>query len=256
MSVPLRWLDAKFPLLSRVWTNTHHWRAILLRLGVIAVLLAAICVLGYLWGQHVPQVEAFIGSLGYWGPVIFILLFIMTMPLFVPNAGFAIAAGALFGLWWGTVYIVIAGLISEMMIFTGGHIWLRGRVEKWLQKYPKMIALRSALTERPIKLMILLRLSPLPFTPICYMMSTTRVTYRDYLIGFIGYIPGNFATVYFGFVAKHVAKAAGGADDLSRGKLIIAIVGLVATIVLVTWVSRTAKKAIEQVQEKQKEAAG
>jgi len=134
VSLPVRWLESKIPIFRRVWEHPIHWRAVLIRLGIGTVILTVICVLGYIWGQHVPQVEAFIASLGYWGPVIFILLFVATMPLFVPNAGFAIAAGALFGLWWGTVYIVIAGLISEMMIFTGGHKFLRGRVEDWLNK--------------------------------------------------------------------------------------------------------------------------
>ena len=192
--------------------------------------------------------EAFIAHIGIWGPVIFILLFVLLMPLFVPNAGFAMVAGALFGLWWGTVYIVIAGLISELTIFTGGHRLLRDRVEEWLKGYPKLMALRGALTKKPIRLMILLRLSPLPFTPICYMMSTTRVSYRDYLIGFVGFIPGNFVTVYFGYVAKHVAKAAGGSDDISSGKLILAVVGLLASIILVTYISRVAKRTIEGIE--------
>lgn len=211
--------------------------------------------LGWLWGEHIPQVEAFIGSLGIWGPIIFIALFIGTMPFFVPNAPFAMAAGALFGLWWGTVYILVAGLVAELIIFSSGHRFLRGRVEKTLKKHPKLFALRSALTEKPIRFMILLRLSPIPFTPICYMLSTTRVSYRDYIIGYLGYVPGNFITVYFGFVAKHVAKAAGGADDLSRGKLIIAVVTLIATAMLVTYVSHAAKKALESAQRKEETKA-
>jgi len=248
MQLPIRYLESKLPILRRIWEHPIHWRAVMIRLGIGAAILVPICVLGYIWGQHIPQVEAFIADLGIWGPIIFMLLFIALMPLFVPNAGFAIAAGALFGLWWGTVYIVVAGLISELMIFSMGHKLLRARIEGWLVRYPKLAAVRRALTEKPIRLMILLRLSPLPFTPICYMMSTTRVSYKDYLIGFVGYVPGNFVTVYFGFVAKHVAKAAGGADDISRGKLILAIVGLAASIVLITYVSRIAKRAIERVE--------
>jgi uncharacterized membrane protein YdjX (TVP38/TMEM64 family) len=164
----------------------------------------------------------------------------------MPNAPFALAAGALFGLLWGTIYILVAGLIAELIIFSSGHRFLRGRVEETLKKHPKLFALRSALTENPSRFMLLLRLSPIPFTPICYMLSTTRVSYRDYIIGYLGYVPGNVITVYFGFVAKHVAKAASGADDLSQGKLLIAVVTLTATAMLVTYVSHAAKKAIEK----------
>ncbi len=235
-------------LRHHIWDHPIHWHALLLRLAVGGALLAGIIALGVLWGEHIPQVEAFIARIGPWGPILFILLFILLMPLFVPNAGFAMAAGTLFGLWWGTVYIIIAGLAAELILFSTGRRFFRAPVERWLTKHSKLIAIRRALMRKPIRLMILLRLSPLPFTPICYMMSTTRVSYRDYLIGFIGYIPGNFVTVYFGFVAKHLAKAAGHADDLSTPKLVIAVVGLIATVVLVTWISHTAKRAIDRVE--------
>lgn len=230
---------------KRLWDHPVHWGVLILRLSIGAAALALIVVLGWLWGRHIPAVEAFIASLGIWGPVIFIALFVFTMPFFVPNAPFAMAAGALFGLLWGTVYIVIAGLVAELLIFSGGHKLLRGRVERVLKKHPKLVALRGALTEKPIRFMVLLRLSPIPFTPICYMLSTTRVSYRDYIVGYCGYIPGNFVTVYFGFVAKHVAKMAGGAEDLSLPKVIIAVVTLIATAILVTYISHAAKKALD-----------
>ena len=233
---------------QRVWEHPVHWRVFALRLSIGAVALALMIVLGWFWGQHIPAVESFIAGLGIWGPVIFITLFVITMPFFVPNAPFAMAAGALFGLLWGTVYIVIAGLVAELIIFTGGHRLLRGHVERVLSKHPKLLALRGALTEQPIRFMVLLRLSPIPFTPICYLLSTTRVSYRNYIIGYVGYIPGNFVTVYFGFVAKHVAKMAGGADDLSTTKIIIAIVTLIATAILVTYISHAAKKALDSTQ--------
>jgi len=230
----------------RIWNHPVNWRALTVRLLIFAAAIAVLVFLGYLWGKHIPQVEAYIANLGVWGPIVFMALFIAAMPFFIPNAPLAMVAGALFGLWWGSVYIVIAGLIAEMMIFTAGRHWLRGYVDRWLQKHPKLLAIQAALIKKPIRLMILLRLSPIPFTPICYMMSATNVSYRDYLIGFVGYLPGNFVTVYFGFVAKHVVKAAGHSDDLSPPKLILAIVGLVATIVLITYISHVARKAVEQ----------
>ena len=233
---------------KRLWDHPVHWRVLALRLSIGAAALAFVIVLGWFWGQHIPAVEAFIAGLGIWGPVIFITLFVVTMPLFIPNAPFAMAAGALFGLFWGTVYIVIAGLVAELLIFSGGHRLLRSHVEQTLKKHPKLLALRGALTEQPVRFMVLLRLSPIPFTPICYMLSTTRVSYRDYIIGYCGYIPGNFVTVYFGFVAKHVAKLAGGADALSSPKFILAVVTLIATAILVTYISHAAKKALDATQ--------
>jgi uncharacterized membrane protein YdjX (TVP38/TMEM64 family) len=237
-------------LFHRLWNHPIHWRALLIRLWITSAVLAAIVFLGYYWGQHIPAVEAFISGLGIWGPIIFILLFVALMPFFVPNAGFAIVAGALFGLWWGSVIIIIAGLISELSIFTAGHRFLRGHVENVLCKHTKLLAIRSALTKKPIRLMILMRLSPLPFTPICYMLSTTRISYRDYIIGYLGYIPGNVVTVYFGVVAKHMAKIAGGAESISVQKMVLALAALLASIALITYVSHISRKAIDEVEKR------
>ena len=245
-----------YKLSEKIWNHPIHWRVAITRLVIFAIVLAGLIMLGRLWGDHIPQVERFIAGLGLWGPVIFTLLFIALMPFFVPNASFALIAGALFGLWWGTVIVVIAGLISELVLFSLGHKVLRDRVNYTLKQYPKLLAIKKALIKKPIKLMILLRLSPIPFTPICYLLSTTKITYRKYIMGYIGFIPGNFVTVYFGFVAKHVAKMAGKSDNISPAELAIAIIGLVACIILITYISHAAKQAIaeEQAEESGKSA--
>jgi small-conductance mechanosensitive channel len=49
-------------------------------------------------------------------------------------------------------------------------------------------------------------------------------------------------------VAKHVAKLAGGAEDVSMTKIIIAVVTLIATAILVTYISHAAKKALDATQ--------
>jgi uncharacterized membrane protein YdjX (TVP38/TMEM64 family) len=237
-----------YRLSEKVWNHPVHWRMAIIKLIIGAIVLTGLVLLGKLWGQHIPEVERYISGLGLWGPVIFTILFIALMPFFVPNASFALIAGALFGLWWGTVIVVIAGLISELVLFSLGHKVLRARVDYTLKQYPKLLAIRKALIKKPIKLMILLRLSPIPFTPICYLLSTTRISYRKYILGYVGFIPGNFVTVYFGFVAKHVAKMAGKSDNISPPELAIAIIGLVACILLITYISHAAKQAIAEVQ--------
>lgn len=237
-----------YKLSEKVWNHPVHWRVAITKLIIGVIVLTGLVLLGRLWGQHIPGVERFISGLGLWGPIIFTLLFIALMPFFVPNASFALIAGALFGLWWGTLIVVIAGLISELILFSLGHRVLRERVNNTLGQYPKLLAIRKAVTKKPIKLMILLRLSPIPFTPICYLLSTTKISYRKYIMGYIGFIPGNFVTVYFGFVAKHVAKMAGKSDNISSPELAIAIIGLVACVLLITYISHAAKQAIAEVQ--------
>ncbi len=239
-----------YTLSEKIWNHPVHWRVAITKLIIGAITLTGLVLLGRLWGQHIPEVEHFISGLGLWGPIIFTLLFIALMPFFVPNASFALIAGALFGLWWGTLIVVIAGLISELVLFSLGHKVLRERVNNTLQQYPKLLAIRKAITKKPIKLMILLRLSPIPFTPICYLLSTTRISYRKYIMGYVGFIPGNFVTVYFGFVAKHVVKMAGKSDNISPPELAIAIIGLIACIILITYTSHAAKQAIAEVEAK------
>lgn len=223
--------------------------------GAALLVVAALFLLfHYLLEPYMPEVEAFVTRLGVWGPVLFVGIFLLGTSIFVPESLFAIAAGAIFGLWMGLVWVVIAGTIAALVMFVIGRHFLRDRVESILKQHPKVRAVDAAASSAGFRLMVLLRLSPLNYTLLCYLLAVSRARFRPYLLACLGMFPGNFSTIYIGFAAKHAAdltkrvKAADGhlpAGDSLVHEITI-FVGLAAAIVASIVVARIAMREIRR----------
>ncbi len=233
----------------------HTWRGVLIK--SVAALLAVgglFLLFHFVLEPVMPQVEDFVAKLGAWGPVLFLAIFLIGTSLFVPESLLAIAAGAIFGLWMGLVWIVVAGTIAAVFMFVVGRHFLRSRVESSLKEHPKVRAVDAAASSAGFRLMVLLRLSPLNYTLLCYLLAVSRARFRPYLLACLGMFPGNFSTVYIGFAAKHASdlatrvKAADGhlppGDSLVHE--ITLFLGLAAAIVASVVVARIAMREIRK----------
>jgi len=93
-----------------------------------------------------------------------------------------------------------------------------------------------------------LRLSPVfPFNLLNYALGLTSVRFVDYFIACIGMIPGTLLYIYYGKVAGDVARLAGGAPG-GRGAEYYGVLalGLAATVLVTTLVTRTARRALQE----------
>ena len=227
--------------------------------GVILKSVAALVVAGGIFALFHYVLEPYIGpaenamrQLGIWGPVLYILVFLIATSLFVPESILAIAAGAIFGLWMGLLWVVLAGTLSAIVIFLLARHLFQSRITQLLEAHPKIRAIDAATSDSGLRLMVLLRLSPLSFTLLSYLLAVSRVRFRTYVLACLGMFPGNFSTVYIGFAARHAAtlatdmKAAGGhlpADDSLIHELTL-FLGLGAAIVASVVVARIAIREI------------
>jgi uncharacterized membrane protein YdjX (TVP38/TMEM64 family) len=107
-------------------------------------------------------------------------------------------------------------------------------------------AVRRAVAEQGLWMMFLLRLSPLvPFVQLNYALVLSGVKYREYVLATVGMWPTIVMYVYYGKVAGDVAAlAAGVAPKRGPEYYVLLVVGLVATIVATTMVTRAARKAM------------
>ena len=80
-----------------------------------------------------------------------------------------------------------------------------------MAKYKVMSAINKALELQGLKVMVLLRLSPvIPFNAFNYVAGLTLVSLRDYTIALLGMIPGVIAFTLFGALASSVEDATKG----------------------------------------------
>ena len=210
--------------------------------GIVVVLLVvALIVLGRSLGASVAPFVQTVNRLGPVGPIAFIAGYVVASIALVPGSLLTLAAGAIFGILWGTVYTLIGASIGATAAFLIARYAARGLVERRLAGNGRFAAIDRAVGAEGLKIVTLLRLSPVfPFSVLNYALGLSRVRLVDYLLGMIGIIPGTFLYVYYGKV---------GGDLASRGpgNTTLLIVGLVATIAVTVVITRAARRALANV---------
>lgn len=216
----------------------------MLGLAVVAGLFLA----GRQAGGYVPRFAQWVEGLGVWGPVVFILGYAVAAVAFIPGSLLTLAAGAIFGLAKGTVYTLVGATLGACAAFLVARYGARGAIERRIAGNPKFAAIDKAVGREGFKIVALLRLSPLfPFNLLNYALGLTKVSFWQYAAASIAMLPGTLLYVYYGKAAGSLAALAGGAKtEKGAGSWVVLGLGLVATIVVTTFVTRLAGKALRQ----------
>ena len=218
------------------------------RIALIIVALLALVVLGRQAGSYIPQFAQWVNGLGVWGPIVFILGYTVAAVAFVPGSLLTLAAGAIFGLAQGVIYVFIAAVLGSAAAFLVSRYLARAAIERRLANNPRFAAIDRAVGAQGRKIVFLLRLSPVfPFNLLNYGLGLTNVRFADYVVASVGMLPGTLLYVYYGKLAGDVAALAGGAaPEKGAGYYAVLILGLVATVVVTTLVTRTARRALKE----------
>ena len=192
-----------------------------------------------------------IEDLGWWGPVAFVATYNLATVLFVPGSVLTVGGGAIFGLWWGSVYVFAASTLGAVFAFALGRYLCRDRVVKYMESHPKFKALDRAVSQQGLKIVFLTRLCPLfPFNLLNYALGITQVSLKDYVLGSFGMIPGTIMYVYSGSLVGEVAAI--GRETLyaspqdSAVKWLINIISFLATVAVTVFITRIASKVLEE----------
>ena len=223
-------------------------KSILLRIAIAILVIGMLAIAGRWFGSEIGPFEDWIRSLGFWGPIIFCVIFLVITGLQLPESIMAIAAGVAFGLPEGLAILVAANIIGAILWFWIARRFLTGMVHRILSRHPKMEAIEQATAMEGFKLIVLLRLGPFSYGALNFMLGASDVRFWPYCLALIGVIPGNFATVYFGSMAKHVASKAANADNLSDTHFVIMAIGFAVTLAVVGIIARVAHDALKKYQ--------
>jgi uncharacterized membrane protein YdjX (TVP38/TMEM64 family) len=193
-----------------------------------------------------------IGGLGPWGPVIFVLLYIAATVLFLPGLILTLGAGFVFGVVKGSIIVSIAATLGATAAFLVGRYLARDWVSKKIEGNTKFKAIDEAVGREGWKIVGLTRLSPaFPFNLLNYAFGLTRVSLRDYFFAsWIGMMPGTVMYVYFGSLAGDLAAVGTGQRATSTAEWVLRVVGLLATVAVTVYVTRVARRALQQRTER------
>jgi len=227
--------------------GSSRWATVAKIVVGLAVLAGLIFVLRRYVGPYVDPFIAWVESLGVWAPVVFMLGYIVATVAFVPGSVLTLAGGALFGLLWGTVYVIIAASIGACLAFLIARYLARGWVEKKLEGQPRFAAIDRAIGRDGGKIVALMRLSPVfPFNLLNYALGLTKVKFWHYALACLAMLPGSFLYVYYGAVGRAAAAGGGGRtvwDWVQLG------VGLLATLAVTWFITQKARKALAEQTE-------
>ncbi|WP_309400564.1 TVP38/TMEM64 family protein [Cerasicoccus maritimus] len=222
-------------------------------LTAVAVILVILLLLDKL-APLLPQAEKWIEAQGIWAPVFYILLVVLLTLICFPMDVLFIAAGMIFGLRWGALYLVIATMLSQAIIFLVSRHLLRAKVERWMRNKPKMQAINRAIELRGARLLFLIRMAPVPASPISYLMGVSKMRFDHFLIATLGIIPVSFASMYFGYAAIHFAQTTDHPKHHFDLQDFAIYAGLALAIAGSAYIGHTARKALQQAEAELKES--
>jgi len=85
----------------------------------------------------VDVLGAVVQDMGIWDPLMFALVYVVATVLMLPGAALTLAAGAIFGLVWGTVAVSIGSTTGAALAFLIGRYLARDTVERRLGRVPR-----------------------------------------------------------------------------------------------------------------------
>ncbi|MBA2247048.1 MAG: TVP38/TMEM64 family protein [Chloroflexia bacterium] len=175
------------------------WAFVLVVASIIAGLL-----FDALFGRIIPLrpegIRDWLDGLGPWGPLVFVVFLtaaVVVSP--VPSVPLDIAAGLTFGLFWGTVYVLIGAELGAIIAFLIARRLGRPRLARRLPA-AAMASIDTLTARRGVRALILMRLLPVfNFDWVSYAAGLTSISVRAFALAtFVGMIPPVVAIVAVG----------------------------------------------------------
>lgn len=194
------------------------------------------------------------------GIFLFVLVYFAATILFIPGSILTLGAGFVFassfglglGLVIGVFAVFLGASLGATASFFIGRYLLRDQATKLTKKYAVFEALDVALQENGLKILVLLRLSPIvPFNAINYICGVTAVSIRDYILALFAILPGTTLYVFLGASAGSLSDSASSGDD-STVTITVVVLGIVLGFIAI-WISaRYARKELNRVLEQRR----
>jgi uncharacterized membrane protein YdjX (TVP38/TMEM64 family) len=174
--------------------NRKIWKLIL-----FVILLAAAIVLFRLmgWGDKLALLRDWINGLGIWGPLVFVLLYIVAVIAALPGSAITIAAATLFGSVLGVILVSIAATIGASLAFLIARYLARDLILRKFSSNETFRKLDRLTQERGVIVVAITRLVPLfPFDILNYGFGLTAISFRTYVFwSWLCMLPGTILYV-------------------------------------------------------------
>lgn len=168
---------------------------------IIGAVLFAVNKLGYMKYFQSPQLlKEAIDGLGFWGPLVFMLMWIASAVFLLPGAALGLVGGILFGPWLGTLYTISGATLGAVAAFLAGKYVARDMVRNMMENNPKLRKIDEGVKREGWRFLMLTRLVPVfPYNVQNYVYAFTGLKLPVYaLTTFVFMLPGCLAYSFAG----------------------------------------------------------
>ncbi len=184
---------------------------------LILLLGSAVWLIAHRGQFDMAELEAWLGSAGSYGPLVYMLITIMATILLMPASIFVLLGGALFGPLLGTLYSLLGATLGAALAF----LIARYVAADWIARksHGRFKQLIKGVEAEGWYFVAFVRLVPIfPFFLLNYALGLTGIKFYPYITAtFICTLPGVAAITYLGYVGK---EALAGGDALIQKSLI------------------------------------
>jgi len=215
---------------------------------LVAFILVAIYVVRYSPLRKQLTTEAlgrFLDGVGIWAPLIFMLVYGIGVCLFIPGTLLTGLGAAIFGPYWGFLYVWVGAMAGASAAFgigrTLGREFTASLIGDRLRKYDDAIERNGFAT------VLYLRLIYFPFTPMNFGMGLTKVRFRDYFAGTgLGIIVGTFIFTFFIGTLRQVWSS-GNWEELISAQVFLSLALFVFSFFIPTIIKMIRKEKNQRV---------
>ena len=149
------------------------------------------------------QLGLFLDSIGVWAPLMFVVIYVVGVCLFLHGTLLTVMGAAIFGPYWGFLYVWTGAMIGAGLAFLIGRYLGRDFAASLIGD--KLKRFDDAIERNGFATVLYLRLMYFPFTPMNFGMGLTKVRFVDYLLGTaLGILVGTFIFTFFVGTIKQV----------------------------------------------------
>jgi len=240
-------------LCSCPWRRSSYIRLcmLILVLGALAALLTF-----FAHKAWVANAILWVESLGIYGYVVFVLIFIViSMPFGVGYMLICLACGFLYGIALGVLTIFIGCGLGAAASYFVCQRFMRQWIERKVRNSRKLSAVMVAAKKNGFKISVLLRFIPIPLGIQTGLLAISNIRFPIFLLGsLLGMLPEQLLFAYWGDAAKDLAQIASGEEEMSPAKIAFMVIGVVVAIFLTVFLVWLGRRAIRKAMREDAEA--
>lgn len=196
----------------------------------------------------VEETENVVRRWGTLSIMIYPLLVMAATVLLLPGGILSLGGGFFFGLWWGTLLVLVGNLLGAAVAFLVGDKLGRKFVRQRMLRDPRWAALDGAIGKHGPRIIFYSQLNPLfPTSLFNYLYGITKVRFWECLkwVAF-GRLPGVFLYCYLGTLGQLGIRILRGESEPGPMEYVLWGGGLLLTVGVAALLGQTATKVIAE----------